>query len=152
MRSEFGSLFPVLINLVCSDRNDQTTAGTTGKQERLESRNNRKAGTTGKQEQPEKAEWLECLLRQYIGATKHAAWIGDADRIRFRFRGFFLVRFASPIQERIFAAPIYWRSYKWEEHICPALPIVNVIAYWVSCSKRKRKWVLYTITACSNGK
>ena len=56
MRSEFGSLYPVLINLVCSDRNDQTTAGTTGKQERLESRNNRKAGTTGKQEQPEKAE------------------------------------------------------------------------------------------------
>ena len=58
------------------------------KLERPESRNDRRTGTSGKLEPPGKLERLgkpgqvDCSQRQYISATKHAALIGDADRIK----------------------------------------------------------------------
>jgi hypothetical protein len=100
-----------------------------------ESQNDRNAEMTIKQERPER--WNDQKKRNdgsdtcviiCTGAKKHTAWIGKADRPQFRFRVLFFVRFSYCSLLMKFDAPKYWRSYKWDELVCCALPINKVIA------------------------
>ncbi len=66
--------------------------------------------------------------RQYIGADVFISWIGEADQIcRLNFLNIWGLHDIAYLKNQ-FDAPKYLRSYNWEEHFYPALPIQLDIA------------------------
>jgi hypothetical protein len=57
-------VFPFLNIYFCSDRNDRRKAGTTGKLEQTQNRNDWKAGMTGKNRNDQDDSWTNTLAQQ----------------------------------------------------------------------------------------
>ncbi len=91
-------------------------------------------------------------MRQYIGVPMSPAPIGNAHQAQCANNFFFRVRSSTPIGAGCIGAPIVLAEYKEDDCVRCASPIFIPIAYQLSFSNRKRKYVAENTTGPSKSK